>query len=77
MSRTPRAAQPSAPRWGAIAKAVVAEAEEPVAPCGICRQSLIEFGEEVKVIMANTKGDAEIATVEELLPRGFTGRYLK
>jgi coenzyme F420-0:L-glutamate ligase/homotetrameric cytidine deaminase len=59
------------------ALAVVAETEEPVAPCGICRQSLIEFGEEIKVIMANTKGDAEIATVEELLPRGFTGRSLE
>jgi len=59
------------------ALAVVAETEEPVAPCGICRQNLIEFGEEIKVIMANTRGDAEIATIEELLPRGFTGRYLK
>jgi cytidine deaminase len=38
---------------------------------------LLEFGEAVKVIMANTKGDAEIATVEEQLPRGFTGRYMK
>jgi len=56
------------------ALAVVADTEVPVAPCGICRQNLIEFGEEVKVIMANTKGDAEIATVGELLPRGFTGR---
>ena len=54
------------------ALAVVAETEEPVAPCGICRQSLIEFGDEIKVIMANTRGDAEIATAGELLPRGFT-----
>ena len=54
------------------ALAVVAETVEPVAPCGICRQSLIEFGDEIKVIMANTRGDAEIATVAELLPRGFT-----
>jgi len=59
------------------ALAVVAETEEPVAPCGICRQNLIEFGEEIRVIMANTKGDAEIATIEELLPRGFKGQYLK
>ena len=59
------------------ALAVVADAEEPVAPCGICRQNLIEFGDEIKVIMANTRGDAEIATVGELLPRGFTGRALR
>ena len=54
------------------ALAVVAETEEPVAPCGICRQSLLEFGAAIKVIMANTRGDAEIATVAELLPKGFT-----
>lgn len=59
------------------ALAVVADAEEPVAPCGICRQNLIEFGDEIKVIMANARGDAEMATAGELLPRGFTGRSLK
>ncbi len=59
------------------ALAVVANAEEPVAPCGICRQTLLEFGEEIKVIMANARGEAEIATAGELLPRGFTGRSLK
>jgi cytidine deaminase len=53
------------------ALAVVADSQEPVAPCGICRQNLIEFGDEIKVIMANTRGDAEIATAGELLPRGF------
>jgi len=58
------------------ALAVVADAKEPVAPCGVCRQTLIEFGEDAKVIMANTKGDAEIATVEELLPAAFTGGYM-
>ena len=56
----------------AVADNLVSAAEEPVAPCGICRQSLIEFGDDVKVVMANRKGDAKIATVDELLPRGFT-----
>jgi coenzyme F420-0:L-glutamate ligase/homotetrameric cytidine deaminase len=59
------------------ALAVVAEAEEPVGPCGICRQTLLEFGEEIRVIMANTRGDAEIATVAELLPKGFTRKSLE
>jgi len=54
----------------------VAEKEEPVAPCEICKHSLIEFGDEIKVIMANTRGDAEIATVAELLPRGFKRDHL-
>lgn len=58
------------------ALAVVAETEEPIAPCGVCRQTLVEFGEEIKVIMANSRGDAEIATVEELLPKAFTRKSL-
>jgi len=57
------------------ALAVVGNSPKPVTPCGICRQTLIEFGKDIKVVMANTKGDAEIATVEELLPKGFTGWY--
>ena len=59
------------------ALAVVAETEETVAPCGVCRQTLMEFGGEIKVIMANTRGDAEIATVEELLPKAFTRKSLE
>ena len=59
------------------ALAVVADTTKPVAPCGICRQNLIEFGEEIIVIMANLKGDAVMATAAELLPNAFTGRFLK
>jgi cytidine deaminase len=59
------------------AMAVVGDTMEPIAPCGICRQNLIEFGKEIKVIMANLRGDASMATVSELLPQAFTGRFLK
>jgi coenzyme F420-0:L-glutamate ligase/homotetrameric cytidine deaminase len=57
--------------------AVVGNAVEPISPCGICRQSLMEFGEDIVVIMANGKGDALTATVADLLPRAFTGKCLK
>ncbi len=59
------------------ALAVVADTTQPIAPCGICRQTLIEFGEEIVVIMANLKGDAAMATAAELLPSAFTGKFLK
>jgi coenzyme F420-0:L-glutamate ligase/homotetrameric cytidine deaminase len=59
------------------AMAVVADTIAPTAPCGICRQNLIEFGEEIIVIMANLKGDAAMATVSELLPNAFTGKSLE
>ena len=56
--------------------AVVGDTCEPIAPCGICRQSLMEFGGDILVIMANLKGDALTASVGELLPKAFTGRSL-
>jgi coenzyme F420-0:L-glutamate ligase/homotetrameric cytidine deaminase len=57
--------------------AIAGNSIEPVSPCGICRQSLIEFGSDIVVIMANEKGDAVTATVAELLPRAFTDKCLR
>ena len=57
--------------------AIVGNAAEPVSPCGICRQSLIEFGEDILVIMSNAKGDALTAKVSDLLPKAFTGKCLR
>jgi coenzyme F420-0:L-glutamate ligase/homotetrameric cytidine deaminase len=57
--------------------AVVGNVVEPISPCGICRQSLIEFGEDIVIIMANGKGDVLTASVSDLLPRAFTGKCLR
>jgi len=57
--------------------AIAGNAVEPVSPCGICRQSLIEFGEDIIVIMSNAKGDALTATLADLLPKAFTDKCLK
>jgi cytidine deaminase len=52
--------------------AVIADTPEPVVPCGACRQVMIEQGgSDLRVIMANTKGDVTITTVAELLPGWF------
>lgn len=56
--------------------AIVGDTPEPIAPCGICRQSMVEFGEDIVVIMANLRNDAVMATVGELLPRPFIGKCL-
>jgi len=54
------------------ALAVIADTAEPVAPCGACRQVLIEKGgPALRVIMANTRGDVAIATAADLLPGWF------
>ena len=57
--------------------AIMGNTPEPIAPCGICRQSIIEFGEDIVVIMASSKGDALIARVGELLPMPFTAKCLE
>ncbi|MDP7033010.1 MAG: cytidine deaminase [Planctomycetota bacterium] len=52
--------------------AVVAEVSEgPVRPCGACRQVLAELAPDATVIMANTAGEQESKTVDQLLPLAF------
>lgn len=53
------------------ALAVIADYEEPVPPCGICRQVLAEFAPDMPVLMANVQGEQRTATVRELLPGIF------
>lgn len=52
--------------------AVVGDTEQPITPCGVCRQVLSELcGPDMPVIMGNLKGDWAITTVSELLPGAF------
>ena len=52
------------------ALAVIADSPEPCAPCGMCRQVLVEFPI-TRVILANTAGDLRVLTPDELLPFAF------
>ena len=52
------------------ALAVIADSLEPCAPCGMCRQVLVEFPI-ARVILANTAGDLRVLTPAELLPFAF------
>ena len=52
--------------------AIVADTETPCAPCGVCRQVLVELCRpEMKVILGNMKGDIHETTVADLLPGAF------
>jgi len=52
--------------------AVVASTEEPVSPCGACRQVMAELcPPDMTVWLANLKGDIKETTVSELLPGAF------
>ncbi|MGQ5525391.1 cytidine deaminase [Chitinimonas sp. PSY-7] len=60
-------------RPGDFAKiAVMANTDGPVAPCGACRQVMIELGTpDMEVILSNLKQHVDITTVGDLLPKAF------
>jgi len=52
--------------------AVVADTPQPVSPCGACRQVLFECGgPDLRVVLANVRGDARVVRMGNLLPGGF------
>jgi cytidine deaminase len=62
-----------------VAVAVVTAGPEPGSPCGLCRQTLAEFADDIPIAMA-VAGDDEPRTVTslgELLPRPFRGDLLR
>ena len=56
------------------AVAIIAEAPDPIAPCGMCRQVIVEFGPDAEVLMANMAGDRRTSSMRELLPNVFEFR---
>ena len=52
------------------ALAVIADSPDVCAPCGMCRQVLMEFPIE-RIILANTAGDLRVLTPAALLPHAF------
>ncbi|MCC7321975.1 MAG: cytidine deaminase [Rubellimicrobium sp.] len=57
--------------------AVIADATVPVAPCGGCRQKIMEFaGPDVRVTMANLQGARVTMTMAELLPGAFLPEHM-
>ena len=52
------------------ALAGIADSPAPCAPCGMCRQMLMEFPLK-RIILANTAGAVRILTPAELLPHAF------
>jgi cytidine deaminase len=51
----------------------------PASPCGMCRQTLLEFAPDptaVRVVATNPAGERAEWTLAELIPAGFTGKQL-
>ena len=56
------------------AVAVVADRSPPARPCGLCRQTLVEFADDLPILVVNAQGDREETSLSELLPQRFTLR---
>jgi cytidine deaminase len=57
-------------------EAIAVVTENGVAPCGACRQVLVEFGDDIQVIVADTAGQRRVFALTDLLPEGFTPEHL-
>ncbi len=60
--------------------AIATGSSPPAAPCGACRQFLVEFlrpGEDMDVILANDKGEKTTTTLRTLLPGVFDAAQLQ
>jgi cytidine deaminase len=52
--------------------AIIGNTDEPIAPCGACRQVMFELGgPKLVVIQANLRGHTAVTTAGELLPGAF------
>jgi cytidine deaminase len=56
--------------------AVLADAREPTAPCGACRQILWEYGGDLEVILANLDGITGRFRMSQLIPSPFDAGVL-
>lgn len=55
-----------------LALAIAADIDEPISPCGACRQVISELAEEATIYLSNRDGSkVKKVTVKELLPYGF------
>ena len=50
---------------------IVSSGDDFCPPCGICRQVLSEFGDDIKVVLAKSPQDYVVYTLSELLPHKF------
>ena len=59
------------------ALAVIGQTDGPIAPCGACRQVVLELGgNELPVILTNLQGDIHETTAAGQLPNAFGGANL-
>ncbi len=61
---------------GLVAAVVVTDAEPLTPPCGACRQVLVEFADDVPILLANRRTQ-QLHRLADLLPHSFSGRHFQ
>ena len=61
-----------------VAIAVVTDASPPAPPCGLCRETLVEFahpsaGRDLEILSANLDGERKRYRLSEIFPEPFAG----
>jgi cytidine deaminase len=51
--------------------AVASPKAEFITPCGLCRQVLSEFCDDLKILLVNSEGQVQKTTLKKLYPRPF------
>jgi cytidine deaminase len=59
------------------AVAVVTGGAKPAAPCGACRQVIVEFSPDARIIMENLEGERAEAKARDYLPDAFVPAALQ
>lgn len=54
-----------------VALAVITASTPPAAPCGMCRETLAEFVDDLPILLANTQGERTEVRFGDLLPHRF------
>ena len=56
--------------------AIATSSVPPSPPCGMCRQVLAEFADDLAILLVNTKGDRVRTTLKKIFPGTFTPAQL-
>ena len=57
--------------------AVVSDLDDYTYPCGICRQVIVEYGRDIKLIIGKSEDEFKVYTINDLLPNSFTPEDLE
>ena len=60
-----------------VAIAIISQSGDYTYPCGLCRQSMVEFNPDMQVVVAKSIDDYKVHKASELLPYFFNGKDIK